>query len=233
MLKLETACQIALVSTPWPLFNRPSIQLGTLKAFVERELPQVPVHAYHPYLLVAQSVGFPYYRSISEKNWLAESVYGALLSPELFDTIEKFWWRRPSGKRYLPPGRDFHWLCSQVRDASERFLLDVEWDKYLLAGFSICFGQLTSTLYHIQRIKERAKELKIVIGGSSCAGKMGESLISTFKDIDFVIQGEGEQPLLSLVRYLSGDPSVQSTHSLPGILKRDDLGEPPPVSTPV
>jgi hypothetical protein len=43
---------VALVSTPWPLFNRPSIQLGTLKAFLQRDIHGITVDARHVYLSV-------------------------------------------------------------------------------------------------------------------------------------------------------------------------------------
>ncbi len=233
MLKLEKGRHIALVSAPWPLFNRPSIQLGSLKAFLQREIPGISVRSYHPYLLVAESLGYDCYRRISGKTWWAESIYAALLYPELFDTIERFWWCTTTGKSSLPPGRDFQWLCRQVREASERFLWDVNWDEYLLAGFSICLGQLTSSLYHIRQIRQRFAGLKIVIGGSSCAGEMGKSLLRTFPEMDFVVQGEGELPLLHLVNHVSEDPSAERTLSLPGVLQKEVPGEPSPAPTQV
>jgi ribosomal peptide maturation radical SAM protein 1 len=233
VVKLEKGTRIALVSTPWPFFNRPSIQLGSLQAFLQREVPGISVHTYHPYLLVADSLGFESYRRISEKNWLAESVYAALLYPQLFEAIERFWWRRPAGKSSLPPGRDFRGLCRQVGDLSERFMEDVKWEEYLLAGFSICFGQLTSSLYHIRRIRQRVAGLKIVIGGSSCAGDMGKSLLQTFPELDFVVRGEGELPLLHLVNHLSGDPLGKDTPPLPGVLQRESPDGPAPAPTQV
>ncbi|MFZ0448754.1 MAG: RiPP maturation radical SAM C-methyltransferase [Desulfatiglandaceae bacterium] len=232
-MKLEKGRHIALVSTPWPLFNRPSIQLGSLKAFFLGNIPGISVRTYHPYLLVAESIGYDCYRRISGKSWLAESVYAALLYPELFDTMEKFWWRSPSGKSSLPPGHDFQGLCRQVREASERFLDDVNWDEYLLTGFSICLGQLTSSLYYIRRIKQRANGLKIVIGGSSCAAEMGESLLQTFPELDFVVQGEGELPLLHLVDHLSRCPSAQGSLPLPGVLQRESPDGPSRAPTQV
>ena len=68
---------IALVSTPWPLYNRPSIQLGALKAYLQQEFPKLQVHTLHLYLKVAESIGYKLYRAISERTWLAETVYAA------------------------------------------------------------------------------------------------------------------------------------------------------------
>ena len=54
----HTADRIALVSTPWPLYNRPSIQLGTLKAYLRSIYPEMKVEAHHAYLIIAESIGY-------------------------------------------------------------------------------------------------------------------------------------------------------------------------------
>ena len=223
VLKLGTKQQaaIVLVSAPWPLFNRPSIQLGSLKAFLQKNLPSIPVLAHHLYLDVAESLGYDRYRKISERSWLAESVYGALLFPEQYDSIEKFWWRSSFASSLFPHGRDFQWVCRAVETATHRSLESVDWDLCRLAGFSICLGQLTSTLYLIRHLKRALPHLKTVVGGSSCAGKMGQSLLNAFPEIDFVVQGEGELPLAHLAASLVQGDSNLDKSSIPGTLTRD------------
>jgi ribosomal peptide maturation radical SAM protein 1 len=223
VLKLGKKKAIALVSAPWPLFNRPSIQLGTLTAFLRKNLPSVPVFSHHLYLDVAQKLGYERYRDISETKWLAaESVYASLLYPEQFDDIEKAWWRTRTseGPALFPPGRDFQWLCRQVEEATRRSLERLDWNACSLAGFSISFGQLTGTLYLIQQLRKVAPHLNTVVGGSSCSDKMGESLLQTFPEIDFVVQGEGELPLLHLARSLNQEDSVPRELASQGILCR-------------
>jgi ribosomal peptide maturation radical SAM protein 1 len=224
VLKLGNDRAIALVSTPWPLFNRPSIQLGSLKASLQKELPCLAIHTHHLYLNVAESLDYKLYREISKRNWLAESVYAALLYPEKFESIETFWWRKSFIRSLFPPGCDFHWLCREVQEVSGRLLNSISWHNYLLAGFSVCFGQLTSSLYFIREIRSRVPGLKIVVGGSSCAGEMGESLLQVFPEIDFVVQGEGELPLAHLVNALSQGRSVPDQLSLSGVLARPSSG---------
>ncbi len=89
---------VALVSTPWPLYSRPSIQLGTLKAYLRAQFPNLKVHALHVYLKVAESIGYKLYGAISERTWLAESVYAALLFPARAKEIEKIFYREVRGK---------------------------------------------------------------------------------------------------------------------------------------
>jgi len=208
---------IALVSTPWPLFNRPSIQLGTLKAYLQRELPGLKVDAHHVYLGVAEAVGYDLYKSISERSWLSDACFAALLYPEREERVRDFWSRRA---RDLRPKADFKALCRSLQEASERILRSVHWTNYPLIGFSICYAQLTSSLYFIRQIKKVSPHSRIVLGGSSCAGRMGESLLMAFPEIDFVVNGEGETPLLHLVKNLSSACLNQNFISVPGLLTR-------------
>ena len=85
----HTANRIALVSTPWPLYNCPSIQLGTLKAYLRSIFPDLQVDTQHVYLKLAEAIGYQQYHEISKRTWLAETVYAALLYPERFQQIEK------------------------------------------------------------------------------------------------------------------------------------------------
>ena len=109
--------RVALLSTPWPLFNRPSIQLGTLKAYLQRELPEVKVDAHHVYLGVAEAVGYDLYKSISERSWLSEACYAALLYPEREETVRSFW--SEAGKGSQSKGPTSKNLCRSLKEASE------------------------------------------------------------------------------------------------------------------
>jgi ribosomal peptide maturation radical SAM protein 1 len=209
--------RIALLSTPWPLFNRPSIQLGTLKAYLQRELPELEVDAQHVYLRVAEAIGYDLYKSISEKSWLSEACFAALLYPEREEIIERFW-----RDQTRDPGLKarFQELVRSLNKVSERILGTVPWTRYTLIGLSICYGQLTSSLYFIRQIKKAVPDARIVVGGSSCAGRMGESLLTAFPEIDFVVSGEGELPLLHLVKGLSAGRGNPKGPPVSGLLTR-------------
>lgn len=215
---------LLLLSTPWPLFHRPSIQLGTLKAYVRKNLPRVRVEAQHLFLEVAAALGYDLYKEISESTWLSESPYAALLFPDQGETIEHFWKRRCAA---LPHARkvDFPGLCEKLKGVSETLLDRIVQGEPLLAGLSICFGQLTSTLYFAREIKRRAPTLKIVVGGPSCAGRLGETLLETFPEIDFVIRGEGERPLVGLLKELATTRQDADPRGIPGVLFREHCSD--------
>ena len=85
---------IALISTPWPLYSRPSIQLGAIKAYLQSKHPDIEVHSDHAYLKIAAGIGYQLYHEISERTWLAEAVYAALLFPQRFKEIERIFYRQ-------------------------------------------------------------------------------------------------------------------------------------------
>jgi ribosomal peptide maturation radical SAM protein 1 len=192
--------------------------LGALKAYLQKELPQLKVDAFHFYVGVAEALGYDLYEFISERSWLSEACYAALLYPERERIVGDFFKNRA---RNLRPEIHFKDLSRSLKAISEKMMRAVAWKSYPLIGFSICYGQLISSLYFIRQVKKLSPSSLIVIGGSSCAGPMGESLLRAFPGIDFVVNGEGEIPLLRLVQRLSAEPHNRNPLSVPGLISRD------------
>ena len=65
--------RILLVSAPWPLFNRPSLPLGALKAYLGERIPNLEVVASHLFLDVARALGYARYQAVSRRVWRASS----------------------------------------------------------------------------------------------------------------------------------------------------------------
>jgi len=228
-LKTGPLERIVLVSTPWPLFSRPSIQLGTLKAYLGKQFPDLKVEAHHFYLKVAETIGYGLYQVISERTWLAETVYAALLFPERLEYIEKVFFREASGNS-LVCDTGLETLAFQVKKVSDAFINSTDWGGFGLAGFSVCLCQLTSALYFIKRIKQRFQDLTIVIGGSMFAGESTRRLLQVFPEVDFVVNGEGELPLSQLVRHLRDSQSHGEMPPIQGIVSQKAANNETPVS---
>jgi len=214
--------RLALISMPWPLANRPSIQLGTLKSYLDYKTPDVRTDCYHPYLEVGNLLGIKEYNSIAERTWMAESIYAYLLNPkkrpEILDLIHKE--HGPKSQESLPDVKD---ISTQIHRLHQRQHFGVDWSSFDLIGFSICLSQLTSSLYMIRQIRDRHPSCRIVVGGSSCAGELGRSLLANIPEIDFVVSGEGELPLLELVNRLA--KGNLEGGDCPGLLWRDGKGQ--------
>ena len=209
-----------LVSTPWPLYNRPSIQLGTLKAYLKAAHPDVEVHADHVFLSIAAALGYPLYREISERTWLSEAVYAALLYPERMDTIENFF-NRQANPGSLAAKTGLKYITSVIKAATDTILADDRWKKYHLAGFSVSLCQLTSALYFIKRLKQQAPQMLIAVGGATFSGSVTSGFFDVFTDVDLVVNGEGELPLGQIIGYLKTAENLSAMPSRPGVVTAD------------
>ena len=209
--------KVALVSMPWPLFNRPSVQIGTLKSYLESQFPDLKVDAHHIYLKVAAHIGYQLYQPISERTWLAETIYGALLYPQRLKSIKKLFQRQAAGYPALQKV-DFEKLTAKVEATSKAFINRVEWKAYILAGFSMCLCQLTASLYFIKQLKKKFPNLTIVVGGSMFAGESIRNIFEVFPEIDFVVNGEGETPLSRLIHHLIGSRKSTDISRIAGVV---------------
>ena len=213
---------VVLLSTPWPIFNRPSIQLGTLKSYLKSQFPELEVVAHHFYLKLAKNIGYKLYQAISERTWLAETVYAALLYPERLELINKLFIKEAKGKPLLSDV-DFKDMTKQVAEVTNEFIDKNNWNNFGLAGFSVCLCQLTSTLYFIRRIKQNFPDLPIIVGGSMFTGVSAKNLLKMFPEIGFVIIGEGELPLSRLVRNLKNLSRTANKPLIPGIVTAKEM----------
>lgn len=225
---------------PWSLFNRPSIQLGALKGYLEKET-DYQVDTYHFYLHLAKTLTTGIYNRISLSGWAGEALFSPLLFPEKRDDARKLFYQSLAGK--TRPFPDFDELVARVEQCCRQWLTQIQLIKYNLIGFSLCFSQLFSSLYLAREIKEadvdklQSSDIPIVFGGSSCSGDIGKSLLDHFPEIDYLVDGEGEQQLLHLCRFLTGQTKflpekIRTLHSVPaarsvsGTLNLDDLPYP-------
>jgi len=214
---------IILISTPWPLYSRPSIQLGAVKAYLQSKHPDVTVHADHVFLKIAASLGYPLYHEISERTWLAEAVYAALLYPQRFEAIEKLFNRQAkSGSLIKKTG--FKRITSVIKKTTDALIADGDWKNYHLAGFSVSLCQLTSALYFIKHIKRKCPKLVVAVGGSTFSGSTTPEFFDLFPEIDLVVNGEGELPFSRLVGYLKASANFSALPPIAGIVTAETAG---------
>ena len=196
--------QVLLLSLPWAPFNRPSIQLGALKGFLDQQFADLRVVSRHPSLTAAAAIGTDRYRRISENTWAGEALYSGLLFPELRDPARRLF------QRELPDlGRaTFDDLLPLVDAHLDTCLEDVLREDFHLVGFSVCFSQLSASLLAASRLKARRPDLRVVFGGSVITPDLARSLPEAFPAVDDCITGEGERPLQALVASLRSNTAV-------------------------
>ncbi|MDH3829430.1 MAG: hypothetical protein OET21_18535, partial [Desulfobacterales bacterium] len=211
--------KIALISTPWPLYSRPSIQLGTLKAFLQARIPDLKIDAFHFYLSVAETIGYRLYHEISQRSWLAESMYAALLYPERIKQVEALFRKEVPAKTKFRMIK-FKTLTQQVNKATDAFIRSQNWYAYGLLGFTISLCQLTSALYVIKRIKKKFPNLIIVVGGALTPGIAAPGILKKFPEVDVVVNGEGEMPLYHIIDHLRRTPPDLNLSKVQGVFTR-------------
>lgn len=211
--------KILLVSTPWPLYTRPSIQLGVLKAYISSRLPDVPIEANHFYLALAERIGYKRYHAISERTWLAESIYAALLYPKRFRQAERLF-AREARRNPLLKNTGFKDLTIRTEKATRAFIDHMDWQRFSLAGFSVSLCQLTSSLYFVKKIKRRHPGLITVIGGSSFSPDSAPRILELIPEIDAVVTGEGELPFYRLIQNMDRFRSNGNFPEIKGVYSR-------------
>lgn len=211
---------------PWAIFNRPSIQLATLKSYIETN-SDYKVDTLHPYLDIAALIGTETYPEIALSGWAGEALFSALLYPEkAVDAATLF------NDNTSPATRKrFHFtkLTKDIEQLCHSWLNRTDFSKYNLVGFSICFSQLLPSLYMANLIKQKHPNVPVVFGGSSCCGEVGLSLLSQYQQLDYIIDGEGEDRLLSLCKFLDG----KSTALAHGVRSHSNLNGSPTPLTPL
>jgi len=213
--------RLGLVSMPWSIFNRPSIQLASLKAYLDAD-NTIETTIFHPYLAAAAAIGGKPYHYLAKNSWAGEALYSPMLFPEQQTSAEKLFLKSCKKEKALAD-LDFN-TCKQLLEESlDQWLTTIDFSSYDLIGFSICFNQLLSSLTAAKRIKMRHPNLPIVIGGSGCVGTIGSSLLNSFSQIDYVISGEGEEALQQLCHFLQSPSKAKPL--APQILGKETKGQ--------
>jgi ribosomal peptide maturation radical SAM protein 1 len=208
---------VVLVAMPWTVVRAPSIQIGLLKAVLERRgISTAAFHFYADFF-----------------NLVATHVRGGRVSVSRFESFGEIFgewafsvppFREPRPEddalfRELmtaDEGAGMVDMAFRVRALAPGFL-DRCADEILAAnpkivGFSSTFQQTTPSLALSRLLKLRNPELKIVFGGANCEGPMGEALHRLFPWIDVVVRGEGEHVTPRLFRELiDGTPVSEQT----------------------
>jgi len=208
---------IALISMPWSLFNRPSIQLGSLKSYLEQH-QNIEVDCFHPYLQAAKEISPEIYGYLSKNSWAGEALYSAVLYPDEESGAKKLFQKCCSDNKAVAKG--FDTLVLKLSDQLESWLSSVDWNGYDLIGFSVCFSQLFASLTAAKKIHADFPDSTIVFGGSNCIETVSEELLYHFPFISHIIEGEGEKQLEELCLSLPLEKEI-TTNIHRGIPQQD------------
>lgn len=117
--------------------------------------------------------------------------------------LSKFYSMFPKySMKSIPTGTD---IIEHIKNSIHK-LIDNELDKIdvkntLLVGFSAKFHQWIPGIILAEKLKKRFPNIKIAIGGFG-SSKDAKALLNVCHDFDFAVWGEGEYPLLELLKQI-------------------------------
>ncbi len=229
----SSTADVVLISMPFGPLPTPSIALGLLKGSLA--LRRISAKTLYFSLSFAEQIGTRLYRmaahSTTDRHACRASGFSRTRSfhrsvPIPTVTFTGCWRRRGPYFRRKSPGlqpdaaTELRVLL-EARAKVDRFLDDclerVIDIRPRIVGFTSVFLQHVASLALAKRIKARAPDIFILIGGANCEGAMGAEVIRQFPFVDAVVSGEGDLVFADLVeRILAGNASIE----MPGVYKR-------------
>jgi ribosomal peptide maturation radical SAM protein 1 len=223
--------KVALVAMPWSMRSQPSAALGALSAYLRRNV-DVDLSCKYEYVEIGTRIGHGLYEALAvHQHELGELLYAPLLYPEKHDAVRDYlaeW-----SLEYMPTFRPSDYGMESWRELYDKLLpvferrIDELCDELSdrdLVGMTTCYGQLFPNLVLARALKQRAPHVRTLLGGSTVSARVGPSLMREYAHcIDAIIQGEGERPLVELVRSLASGAALEDLGELPGLLIQTNL----------
>lgn len=220
----STGPRVGLVSLPWMSPAMPSIQLATLASALDREGISSDVHEL--YVDYAVRIGLNLYNYLSNLlGYIPEWVFSRhYYGPEHGDDLSAMLAEHPLAEIPWPEFSDV--ILEALEPITRGYLDDlleaVDWSRYDVLGCSLTISQLGASMAFARRVKRRHPGIKIIFGGSQCAGPMGRAILRICPYVDAVVHVEGELVLADLVRRIRGGHTLEG---LPGVSYRGGDGD--------
>lgn len=226
--------KLALVSMPFLGAYGPSPALAALSAYLHEHAPNVRTTCHPAYLTLWETLGRESYDALSDTGGAGELLYAATLYPEKRESQRRTWEGALEERLRMAPdlesGRTLGRSPEERRERFEDVLVHLGRHAGQLArelaescdvvGLSAVADQVFASVLLAREIKRVNPGCLTVLGGHLTAGEMGASLMQVYDCIDYVIQGEGEEPLVALLRHVDGGGSEEE---LPATLTRRNL----------
>lgn len=228
--------RVMLASLPWATYGEPSLGLALLKATLNGAA--IPCRACHLNLGLLRYLTPDTYSMLASFWGINEFLFTGVLDAQFDRTqaaclVERCALHAPEvqQERYRST-EALLGLCMQLRDdimpqyleeCAERILAQ----RPTLVGFSCMFDQTLASAALARRLKARAPELMVVLGGYALEGAPGDTVLRSFPWIDAIARGDGEPQIARLAQASVGTDRLAG---IPGVLAR---GEDHPAAPPL
>jgi len=212
---------ILLMAMPFAGIAIPSIQLAMLEGYLKEH--ETIIKTEHLYLKAAEFYGINNYNMLITKpneSYTTQMVFSKYVFPEHWKKNEHQF--REYFKKITTSHAEFqkNFTFDEYVEKTDHFynwvIENTNWKNYDIIGFTLNYGQFLPSLAIAKKIKEIDQRKKIVFGGSRTSGEIGKRVLAIFDIIDFIVDGDGEEPLLRLVR------DYNNLESIPNLTYKKD-----------
>jgi ribosomal peptide maturation radical SAM protein 1 len=232
-LPVDKRDQVLLVNAPFATVENPCLGLSLLRQTLPEPRPGIAyltipfAEAIGPALYDWIALGEPFFQGMLGEWVFAHALKRSQPTGRYFaevlcrETLD--WFDRPQDcdrrRCVVSVGTvmDLVEAAGLAKDCVDDWASEIVALRPRVVGFTSIFQQNASSLSIARSVKERLPDTKVVFGGSSFEGEMGQALLSAHDWVDVVVSGEAELVFPELVsRLLAGrDPS-----DLPGVYTR-------------
>jgi ribosomal peptide maturation radical SAM protein 1 len=213
----ERKNNVLLVSLPFAGLDIPSIQLSVLETYLKQY--NLNIKSKHLYLKAADFYHINNYNNLiypPNDSYTAQIAFTKFVFPEHWEynkeKIKEYFDKINSANNkfsfedYIQSSEDFfNWTIENI-----------DWQPYELIGFTLNYGQFLPSLALSKKLKQLYPEKKIIFGGSRTTGELGKRVLQTFDFVDYIVSGEGEEPLCLLAS------NNQSIDTIPNLIYRKE-----------
>lgn len=217
---------VALVSAPTLSGRFPSFQLALLKPVLERQ--GIPAQSFSLFMYFGDFVGWRVNEALADV-WpclVGEWIWGKAAFGDVADHRAYF-------GDYAD---DFRVICERagcttddllrIRERTAFEFIDyvvdtVDWRRFGLIGFTVCFQQMLASLALSRALKARHPGIPIVFGGATFEDDIAEQIVRGCPQVDYVHCGDAERTFPELIKRLADGRGVDD---LPGVMRRAEGG---------
>jgi ribosomal peptide maturation radical SAM protein 1 len=218
--------KISLVNMPFASLEMPSLALTQLKSVLEEQFgPQISVRILYLNQDIAHHLGMDLYSRITHSTEATMSGFGDWLfrqiAFDLPDNTAKYF----SRFFYMPNAyfaKKKAMILEKRRgldDVLSQIIAAYRLDEDDLVGFTSMFSQNVPSFALARQLKERKRNITIVMGGANCESPMGAEIAKNIEHIDFVFSGPALKSFPDFVKCQVQQAEEQS-HQIRGVISR-------------
>lgn len=223
--------RIALVNMPFADWDRPSVALSQLAAYVNHEFGDaVETDVRYINLDFALLFGAGDYKIFVNQSehliaGVGEWLFRALAFPDVPDNADSYFGRYFADDGSAGFRARLMQVRSRLRDFCNKMIDDYRLAEADIVGFTSMFSQNIASIALARMIKERNPNVITVMGGANCETPMGTVLAEYMPALDFIFSGPALHSFPEFVRrVLDGRP--ESADDIPGVISRRNVNRP-------